>query len=328
MRTFFAATLAVGLFGTLGYAQDAKEGAAAPPVPFADTDKSKEAIEKGFGMLEKAAKAYRTAPAITESIKIKVQTPMGPQNQGMASEWGPNGTFRISMEDNAMEIISDGSMIFFATKDAPDQYIAAEIDSADPMAAFMEITGGGGLPDPVAGFRLGKAKSPEELPELLSMGALQQVKVGGSRIADGVSQLLLTGNGGTNVISIDAKTSLIASSVIEFTPPGAPAEFKITVSIAFNPKVLEQLPAAIAFDPGDRKRVENVEELGPKLWLSVRKRRPSPWRRMRATTSTSKICRARSLSLTSGRRGAVLAARVCPNLRRLPSGLPLKVFPL
>ena len=110
MRTFFAATLAVGLFGTLGYAQDAKEGAAAPPVPFADADKSTEAIEKGFGMLETAAKAYRTAPAITESIKIKVETPMGPQNQGMASEWGPNGTFRISMEDDAMEIVSDGSI--------------------------------------------------------------------------------------------------------------------------------------------------------------------------------------------------------------------------
>lgn len=241
----------------------AAKDAAAPTVEFTDADKTPEAIKKGLVQLEKSAKAYRAAPAITEDILINVATPMGPQNSKLSSVWGPNGTFEVTAERGEMVITSDGSSVYFVSKDAPDQYIAAEIDPKEPLAAFLKVTGGGGLPDPVAGFRLGTEKKAEDLPSLMSMGALQNVKASGFQVTDGVSHLLLSGGGGSNVITFDPKTSLITRSVMAFSPPGAPAGFEITVTFAFNPKVLEKLPKAIAFDAGDRTRVNSVEELGP-----------------------------------------------------------------
>ena len=259
MRSLLCATFVLGLMGASVHAQDAP-----PPVPFAGDDLSEDAIKRGYLMLEQAQKSYRSAPAITESIMIKVASPMGPpQEQAMESSWGPNGTFLISMNDGDVQISSNGTKVFFVSSDSPDQFIAEEIKSGDPMEAFMKITGGGGMPDPVAGFRLGTPTKSKDLPSLLSMGALQNVKVAGARIADGVPQLKLTGDGGTNIISFDPKTSLIATSVMAFSPPGAPADFKLVVSFAFNAKVLPKLPMSIAFEAGDRKEVESMEELGP-----------------------------------------------------------------
>lgn len=259
MRSLFCATLVLGLMGATVHAQDAP-----PPAPFAGDDLSEAAIKQGFVMLEEAQKAYRTAPVITESIKITIATPSGaPQEQAMTSAWGPNGTFQILMNDGDVEISSNGTKVFFASSDSPDQFIAEEVNPDDPMEAFMKITNGGGMPDPAAGFRLGKPKKSKELPSLLSMGALQNVKVTGARIADGVPQLMLSGDGGTNIISFDPKTSLIAKSIMSFTPPGAPPEFKLVVSFAFNPKIHTKLPKSIAFVVGDRKQVDSMEELGP-----------------------------------------------------------------
>jgi thiol-disulfide isomerase/thioredoxin len=128
----------------------------------------------------------------------------------------------------------------------------------------MEITQGGGLPDPAAGFRLDKSeKKPEDLPMMLSMSAFSKPTIGGFRILNNVPQLLLLDKAGSSVVSFDPKTSLITMSKMKLTPPGAPPEFTLDITFSFKPMLLEKLPAPITFDPGDRERVSAADQLGP-----------------------------------------------------------------
>ena len=267
MRHLLAGVLGLGLISVAATAQEGDQPAktATPKaVEFTEDQKSPEAIKQGLAQLEKSSKAYRAAPALTEDITIDVTTPMGPQKTTLQSTWGPNDTYRIAVDDGAMTMTSDGGNVFMELKESPDKFIEAKVDPNEPFKAFMEITQGGGLPDPAAGFRLDRTQwKPEELPKMLSMSAFMNPKLGGFRVLDGVPQVLLVDQAGSSVISFDPKHSLITSSAMKLTPPGAPPEFTLDVLFTFRPKVMEKLPEAIAFDPGDRERVSAMDELGP-----------------------------------------------------------------
>lgn len=267
MRHLFATVLGIGMCAVTATAQQGEKPAnpeASKVVEFTDLEKSPEAITKGLAQLVKTQKAYRSAPAITEDIIIKVESPMGPQETKIQSTWGPNDSYMISVDEGAMLLTSNGSNVYMELKDSPAKYREIEADSKEPFKSFMEITSGGGLPDPAAGFRLEKSeRKPEELAMMLSMAAFANPKVGGFRVTNGIPQVLLVDQQGSSEISFDPKTSLITKAMMSLAPPGAPPGMTLQINFHFNPKLLEKLPKPITFDPGDRTRVSSIEELGP-----------------------------------------------------------------
>jgi thiol-disulfide isomerase/thioredoxin len=259
MRQFTAAVAAgVLLLGSASlFAQDdaAMPATRASATAFTAADRDAAAIEKGVAALGKMRDAYRKAPAITEKITIQVDGPMGQQTQKMASSYAAD-SFRIDLDGQA-EIIGLDGTVMIVSADMGDSYMAADIGDGTAADAIARVTGGGGLPDPVIPMRLGKKDMPSsELPTLFGLGAIPNPTLQGFRTTDAGSQMLLGGDGGTAVVSANAKTGLVDRIDLELSPAGAPPDFKINVSFIIDAKVLKALPEAIAFDPAGRTRQE------------------------------------------------------------------------
>jgi thiol-disulfide isomerase/thioredoxin len=260
MRQFTAALAAgVLLFGSPSlFAQDDAAPTASAKVSssqFTSADRDAAALEKGLIALGKMRDAYRKAPAITETITIQVDGPMGQQTQKMSSAYG-NDTFRIDLDGQAQVIGMDGTVVIVGA-DMVDSYMAADIGDGSIADAIARVTGGGGLPDPVIPMRLGKKDMPTaELPTLFGLGAIPNPTLQGFRVTDAGPQMLLGGDGGTAVVSGNAKTGLVDRIDLELSPPGAPPDFKINVAFVIDAKVLPALPEAITFDPEGKTRQE------------------------------------------------------------------------
>ncbi len=259
MRQFSAALAAsVLLLGTPSlFAQDEvaapTASAKASASQFTSADRSAEALEKGLVALGKMRDAYRKAPAITESITIQVDGPMGQQTQKMSSAYSADA-FRIDLDGQAEVIGLDGTVVIVGV-DMADSYMAADIGDGTAADAIGRVTGGGGLPDPVIPMRLGRKDMPTaELPTLFGLGAIPNPTLQGFRVVDGGPRLLLGGDGGTAVVSASAKTGLVDRIDLELSPPGAPPDFKINVAFVIDAKVMDALPEAITFDPAGRTR--------------------------------------------------------------------------
>ena len=236
-------------------AQDGTKASANLADSFTTTEQSPEAIEKGLAALVMTQKAYRKAPAITETITIEVNGPMGQQTQKMRSSYGKD-TFKIDLDGQA-EVTGVGGTVYIYSPDMGDTYMAADQGTGTAADAIARVTGGGGLPDPAIPFRLGKADIPtKELPSMLGLGAMPNPAITGFRNTSTGTQILLTGEGGTAVVSMSGTTGLIDRMDLSITPPGAPADFTLSVTFTFESKVLDALPKAIAFDAGDRTRTE------------------------------------------------------------------------
>jgi len=262
MRQFTAALAAGALL--LGsptlFAQDdaatpAPAAAKASASQFTSADRDDAAIKKGIAALERIRDAYRKAPAITETITIEVDGPMGRQTQKMSSSYGTD-TFRIDMDGQAEIIGADGA-VMLAAANMGDSYMAADIGDGTAADAIARVTGGGGLPDPVIPMRLGKQDMPAaELPSLFGLGAIPNPSLKGFRATDAGPQMLLAGDGGTAVVTANGRTGLIDRIDLEISPAGAPPDFKMNVAFVIDAKVLKALPEAIAFDPAGRTRQE------------------------------------------------------------------------
>lgn len=222
---------------------------------FTTEDRSPEALEKGLAALVMARDAYRKAPAITESITVEVNSPMGQQTQKMNSAYGKDA-FRIDLDGQA-QLVGVGKTVFMSSPDMADSYMAADFGDGTAADAVARVTGGGGLPDPVIPFRLGDPSlEAKEIPTLLGLGAMPDPKLTGFRTTAGGPQVLLTGEGGSAVVSMNAGTGMVDRIDLAISPPGAPPDFKVMVAFVIDAKVMDKLPEAIAFDPGDRTRQE------------------------------------------------------------------------
>ena len=232
---------------------------------FTDADMSEAAIEKGLAALAKSRMAYRNAAAISESIKIEVSSPMGKETLAMKSVYGKDA-FTIEMEGQ-MQITGVGKDLYLTIPASTDKYMSKTVGADEPMEkALTEMTGGGGIPDPAVPFRLAGKKdiAPKDIPSLLSMGAVMNPKLAGFRTSATGEQVLLKGDDGTSIISINGKTGLIDRIDIKAKPPGAPAGFSMGLAFIIDAKTMKDLPKPIAFSTTGKTGVDKVEDLFPK----------------------------------------------------------------
>ena len=227
---------------------------------FTEADRDAAAIEKGKARLEEARKAYMAAPAIEQSIAIEVMSPMGEQKMGMSSRYGKDKSFMVDIPDQ-MAMTGVGGKLYAVLPIAPDKYVERSTEGPDGLSkAIGELTGGGGLPDPAAPFRL---MPKDDLTGLLGMGIIMQPKVAGFRAGDAGSQVLIEGNGGSSVLTFDGKTGLIDRIDVVSQPPGAPAGFEMKIAFVLDAKVMKELPKPIAFDTTGRTVAPTMQDLIP-----------------------------------------------------------------
>ena len=120
MLTNVLITGAILAMTPLASAQDAPAKATAMKASagdFVDADRSEAAIKKGIDALAASRQAYRNADAISESITIEVNSPMGQEKISMKSAY-EKADFRIEM-DGQMQITGIGNELFMTIRRAP-----------------------------------------------------------------------------------------------------------------------------------------------------------------------------------------------------------------
>lgn len=244
--------------------QDASSKAKAPAAPtvasFVESNRTPEAVAKGLETLVKTRETYRKAPAVTEKIKISISTPMGAQEMAISSDYDTSG-FRISVDDQ-MTLVGMKDEIYMSM--SPEKYLAMPVEGGNYEATLMMATGGGGIPDPVVPLRLGKDPvKPEEIPGMLSLAAMMNPKLTAYREEGGMKLVLLEGQGGSGIISIDAASGLIKQVNLSVSPENAPAPMSIGIAFSIDVATPTTLPNPITFDTEGKTKVSTQEELFP-----------------------------------------------------------------
>lgn len=227
---------------------------------FTDADKTAEAIAAGTKALEKTAAAYKSAPGLTDTVKLTMKSPMGDQTDSMKIVLGAGADGMVTMGDT--EIVSTGGKLMFASGMFGDKYVAVPLSGGmgSTLATKLE-----GVDLPVPHLTLREGATGSALVKAFGFGPFAFDRVGGFRTKDGVGEVLLMGEEGSDaLVSIDTTTGLLKSSNIVVTPPGAPPGLRIGVSLAMDPKVVDPAPA-VTFDAKGRTAVESLAAAMPAM---------------------------------------------------------------
>ena len=227
---------------------------------FTDAEKSAEAIDAGTKALEKAAAAYKSAPGLTDTVKLTMKSPMGDQTDSMKIVLGAGADGMVSMGDT--EIVSTGGKLIFSSGMFGDKYVAVPLSGGmgSTLATKLE-----GVDLPVPHLTLREGATGAALVKAFGFGPFAFDRVAGFRTKDGTAEVLLLGEEGSDaLVTIDTATGLLKSSNIVVTPPGAPPGLRIGVSLAMDPKVVDPAPA-VAFDAKGRTAVDSLAAAMPAM---------------------------------------------------------------
>ncbi len=241
-----------------------------PPMPVIDGDfdaasREDAAVKRGEELLRAVSKAYRDAKTIADVARIEVTTPFGPQTDSMDLFFG-TGTDALLRVTGITITSLDGHLFVEIPEFSEEKYISVPIENGNVLAALNGIGDGFSLPLPHLSMRFGKADAPlADLIAGLGAGTLEEMKVAGHRTAENRDELLVSASNGLAVAHINAESRLIDRVRISFAPPDAPPGMSLLLDLAFAPRVGDELPQAIAFEAGDRKRVASIDALMQKL---------------------------------------------------------------
>ncbi len=237
---------------------DVAPGITLPEAPdfasrFTDAMKTPEALAGGEAALKAAAEAYASAKAYEDTITMTVAMGERKESQSFSISRDSNGT-RLNLQ--SLIITAIGEKIFIETEEVPDKFVGFAIEKSmlDTLTTNLP---GFDVPFPrliVDTKAEGAARMQGaflDAPKLTAFDAA-------------TNALYFTSESGSDaVVTMDAATHFFKSAEYGFTPPGAPAGFKVPISVSFAPSTPAALASAIAFSAGTRKEVDSVEKLAP-----------------------------------------------------------------
>ncbi len=217
-----------------------------------------EAIAKGTACLDAVAAAYRSAPAMTDTIEWSVKIPGGEQKDSMSIELGAGQEMLIKA--GRSQLISVGGKVYYVDEGSADKFIEVPLEGTVSNTLKTKFDGLE-FPCPHPALR-GSAAGGKSL-DAFSFGGSAFDTVAGFQTKDGVDQILLTGAGSDLMVAINPATKLVSTMSLVMSPPGAPEGIRFNVNFKMDPQVTDTLATAIAFTPGARKAVASAAELAP-----------------------------------------------------------------
>ncbi len=247
--------------------QDAKSPPATPvdapkpaPATVAAPASDPAAIKQAEEVMAAVSKAYKDAKAMTDTMKIKFETPMGPQTQEMKVVIGSGDDAVMMMEGFSMTAV-DGKLNI-VREDVKDKYFSVPL--AGGLLKTVHETFGMEFPLPLHFVLRSDATASEKLTAI-SMGALGDAKITGYQLGkaeDGspIHEIAFASDQGKGTAHVSTETKLVRHVTFDITPqPG----LEIKASIEMNPKVSDSPTPPIAFAAGSRKAVDTMDELEP-----------------------------------------------------------------
>jgi peroxiredoxin len=235
-------------------AEPAKEPAPAP---------DPEAVKKAEKVIGDMSKTYKEAKAITDTLQLKMETPMGAQEQEMTITIGKDKDAMLAF--GGMTLIAVDGKLHFIRDDVADKYFSTPMEGT--LQNALDSVFGGGFPLPPQ-FVLRTDATPEQVVKSASLGMMNDPKLTGYREAttdDGAKmhEITFASTEGTGAMQVSVDTNLLKRVMMELTPEGMPAGMSFKATLILSPKLLDELPKPIAFNAGDRKSVESLDELAP-----------------------------------------------------------------
>jgi len=221
-------------------------------------------VKESERLLSESAKAYRDAPALTDTIAIEVRTPDGQSSSQMTLAFGANDRASAEIQGTTMTI-ADGRFTLVQEQNA-EKYISVKI-AGDPLSAIDRAMGPSGFIPPLFGMRF--SRDQQQQLDILTMRQLKNAKVSEAHVAEAGATsetISLVADNGVSTIELDPKTKLVRRVHVEFTPAGAPAdvpEVKAAVTLTMSPAVVQELPGMAVANPGKRRAVPDVVSMSP-----------------------------------------------------------------
>jgi thiol-disulfide isomerase/thioredoxin len=220
--------------------------------------RSEASVAKANGLLVEIANAYRTVPTLTDTMTLTIESLGNSNSLTFAVALGKGSDARLAMQGATM-IALDGQMTLIADEPA-DRVLRVPL-KGDLINTLRETLPNFAPPVTMLDLRAGRPLTSEALGLL----ALENPRVAGLRQVTGASEILVVGDNGASLVTVDASTKLIASSKALFTPPGAPAGMVMQVGIVHETKVAEAFEAPLAVHIGNRRIVTSLEEYMPTM---------------------------------------------------------------
>jgi thiol-disulfide isomerase/thioredoxin len=199
------------------------------------------------------------APALTDTIKLEMQTPMGPQTQELTVRV-QGDDLQVTAPGMNMTVLKDA--MYIVRPDLPEMYAQFEV-AGEPGEAMRTIVG---FVPPQA---LRGETDAAAMIQAWTFNMLMQPGIAGleKKITDGaeVHEIAVTSMTGEGTMVIDGKSNLVKQVRVHIKPPGAPPGSDATGTLTFSPAILAALEPPIAFDPAGREKVSSLEELQPSL---------------------------------------------------------------
>lgn len=244
--------------------RDQATATAAPPAsqPAAEAV-NPEGVKQAEQILHMVHKTYRTAQAMTDSLKVEYKSGMG-NNTAEELKFAFDNIGGETMDVPGMKFIAYGEKFYIVRNDVADKYFASDAKniSTGLESAFGENNR---VPPPVAFHDLSDRDGQLQSMTMGLINSPHLVNLETIKTESGQSmhEIRFAGEGGSGKAHVTVDSNLLKKVMLNVKPVGAPEGVSIQVTLTLDPKVLDRLPQPIIFDPGARKAVKSMHELEP-----------------------------------------------------------------
>jgi len=221
-------------------------------------------VARAREILEGSAKAYKSVPALRDTLSYVVSAP-GSEQETKTQEYGFGPGPSVFVKNALLEAVAVDEKFYLTQSDVPDRYVSVSYDR-DFGSVLRSVAGGSSLfePPPLA---MHEGKSLDACIDTLRFNLLEPLRIDGYRRITGddnkaYDEIRFVANNGELNVRINPATHFFERISFQVKPPGAPEGFLVRVNGTFSPRVSAEPP--ITFTAGSRGVVSNLTELTSK----------------------------------------------------------------
>jgi hypothetical protein len=195
-------------------------------------------VARARGILEASAKAYKSVPALRDTLSYVVSAP-GSEQETKTQEYGFGPGPSVFVKNALLEGVAVDEKFYLTQSDVPDRYVSASYDR-DFGSVLRNVAGGSSLfePPPLA---MHEGKSLDACIDTLRFNLLEPLRIEGSRRVTGddnkaYDEVHFVAKNGELVVQINPETHFLEKILFQVKPSGAPEGFLVRVNGTFSPR--------------------------------------------------------------------------------------------